>query len=217
MRVHLLAIALVALLATGIASAAPSGFTDPTAFTAALPAPATTVDFESAAPGVAIPSGSSQGAVAFSYDFGGVEMAAYDAFPSTSGTHGLGTQDARVFQDGDAFAMSFDPAHAIGLYVVTRDALVDGDITLTASGATASLASADLVQTLSDGSRVFFLGIVDPTQPFTGASLDFPADGDTNFVFNLDDVVIALPEPGGAPVLGAGVLLLAALARRRRA
>jgi hypothetical protein len=64
--------------------------------------------------------------------------------------------------------------------------------------------------------QVFLLGLVDPSQQFTTASIDLASDGEIDFACDLDDIAIALPEPGVAPMLGAAVPLLSAMVRRAR-
>jgi hypothetical protein len=57
---------------------------------------------------------------------------------------------------------------------------------------------------------------VDPGASLTGASIGYAPDGTTDFLWNADDLVVALPEPGAAAGLAAGAGLLSALSRRRR-
>ncbi len=76
--VRAIAIACVALAFATASRASPITYTDSAAFLAALPGPATTVDFDSLASGTLIPSGGSVDGITFSYDFGGVQMAVTD-------------------------------------------------------------------------------------------------------------------------------------------
>ncbi len=203
------------LLAAGLlstpAGATPVTFTNQAAFTASLPGPATTLDFDGLSAGTLIPSGTTLDGITFDYDFGGVSMKVTDVFDTTSPPNFLGTDDADVFQDGDDFDLLFAPVQAIGLYFITADDLLDGDIGLSAAGVTASLVASDVQQVLGDGSSVYFLGIIDDMGSFTSASVDTVGGG--FFLYNVDDIVTAVPEPGTCLLVSAG---LAWLGMRRR-
>jgi hypothetical protein len=215
------------LLALPIAADA-SVFTSRSAFLAATSgADIRNVDFETPVPGSTLASGASTDVVTWTYSLSGAQLALTDgtsfgAAPSpasaTSGSAFLGTDDLDHLQDGDVLGLGFSaPAQGIGLYVLSRDPLQDGDVVLTAGGESAALVAAAVEQTLPDGSNVWFLGVVDPGATLTGASIGYALDGTTDFLWNADDVVVAVPEPGAAVGLVAGTGLLAALARRRRA
>jgi hypothetical protein len=209
------------VLFAGSADALPIAYTDSVAFLNALPGPATTLDFDSTAAGTTLASGSTLEGITFTYDFGGVELAVTDGnqfggggpFDTTSGANFLGTDDADLLQDGDDFSLSFAPVNAIGMFFITADALNDDDITLTAGGATASLMAADVEQTLGDGSEVFFLGLVDSAAAFTSAGVATIGGG--FFLYNVDDIVTAVPEPGTFVLLGAALLGLTVIRRQR--
>jgi hypothetical protein len=206
-------------------AAAPQAYTDSAAFLAALPGVATTVDFDAVAAGTTIASGGSIDGLTLTYSLGGTSLAITDgtsfgAAPSaasaTSSPNFLGTDDADHLQDGDAFTLSFVSGKGIGLFVLTRDAMEDGDVTLTAGGATASLLAAAVEQTLADGSAVYFLGVLEPAGGVASAVMDYPSDSETNFLINVDDVIL-VPEPAQLLMLLAGAAGLAGLARLRRA
>ncbi len=76
--VRAIAAACVALAFANASHAIPVTYADSAAFLAALPGPATTVDFDSLASGTLVPSGGSVDGITFSYDFGGVQMAVTD-------------------------------------------------------------------------------------------------------------------------------------------
>ncbi len=206
------------------AAAVPQTYTDSAAFLAALPGAATTVDFDAVAAGTTVASGGSIGGLTVTYSLGGVSLAVTDgtsfgaapvAASSTSSPNFLGTDDADHLQDGDALTLSFASGTGIGLFVLTRDAMEDDDVTLTAGGATASLLAAAVEQTLADGSAVYFLGVLDPAGGVASAVVDYPSDGETNFLINVDDVIL-VPEPAQMLFLLAGVAGLVGLARLRR-
>ena len=193
--------------------AAPMPYTDAATFLAALPGPAQTLDFDSEAPLSLIPSGGSLDGITFVYDFGGVSLEISNDFDTTSPPNTLGTDDGGVLQDGDDFDLQFAPQAAVGMYFLTADALLDDDIVLTAGGVDANLVAADLQTTLPDGTDVYFLGLIDPMGTFTQASITTLGGG--FFLYNVDDIVIAiLPEPSSALLVGAGLLLCAAPGRR---
>ncbi len=210
----------------GAARAAPTAYTSAVAFFASLPGPATTAGFDALASGASIPSGGAATGITFDYDFDGVDLIVTDgtaaggggAFETISAPHFLGTSDLDVLVDGDDLGLGFAAANAVGLFVITAEtpglSLFDGDIRLAAAGATASLDVDDVQATLSDGSRVYFLGVIDAGSTFGSASVGTFGIGGA-FAFNVDDMVTALPEPGAAWTLTSGLLVLAAVRRRR--
>ena len=212
----------------GAALGAPSIYTSSIAFLSSLPGPAMTAGFDALASGAVIPAGTAANGITFDYDFGNVGLIATpgfidghgNAFATTSSPHALGTTDLDVLLDGDDLALRFASANAVGFFLITAETpgvtLFDGDVRVTAGGAVASL-DVDAVQaTLADGSRVYFLGIVDPVARFDAASLGtFGAGGE--FAFNVDDVVTAVPEPTWPSLLPIGLCLLAVVGPRRPA
>jgi hypothetical protein len=220
MRLRFLLLGLLLLGSGAPAGALPVAYTDWAAFSAALPGPAVTASFDGLAAGTVIPSGGSADGVTFSYDFGGVDLIVTDGdqaggggpFDTTSPPNFLGTSDFDLLLDGDDLVLGFVAANAIGLYVITAEVpgvtLFDGDIGLSAGGATAFLDVDEVQQTLSDGSLVFFVGVIDPDATFTSASLDTFGGGGA-FLFNVDDVVTAVPEPGTFALFVLGLTLLA--------
>jgi hypothetical protein len=212
---------LAALALPASAGAVPTVYTSSAAFFAALPGAATTHDFDGLTSGQVIASGASADGITFTYDFGGVDLIVTDGtaaggggpFATTSSPNFLGTSDLDVLLDGDDLGLGFASARAVGLFIVTAEvpgvSLFDGDIGLTAAGATAYLDVDAVQQTLSDG-IVFFLGVIDPALSFSSASLEGFGGGGA-FAYNVDDVVTAVPEPGTALLLGLGLLILSRL------
>ena len=202
-----------------IAGAVPTAYTSAAAFLAALPGAATTANFDGLASGDVIASGGSADGITFTYAFGsGVELIVTDGsaaggggpFETTSAPNFLGTTDFDVLLDGDDLGLGFATANAVGLFIITAevpgDTLFDGDLGLSAAGATAYLDVDAVEQTLADG-IVFFLGVIDPDASFTTASLDGFGGGGA-FAYNVDDVVTAVPEPSSALLLGLGLLIM---------
>jgi hypothetical protein len=205
------------VLAYAPALAAPVGYTDSATFIANLPMPASTLNFESMSAGATIDSGDTVEGVTFTYDFGSVKMMVSDAWDTTSPSNFLGTDDGDILQDGDDFDLSFSEASAIGMYFITADDVLDDDIALEAAGFTVGL-DASQYDTLGDGSRAFFLGIidVDPGNAFTAASIGTIGGG--YFLYNVDDITTAVPvpEPASVFLVGTGLLGILGFSRPRR-
>lgn len=170
-------------------SAEPTAFADQHAFTAALPNAPQVLNFDQMAPGTTIEDAATAGGITFSYEFEGLSMRVAHLYATTSSPNFLGTADGGMFHDGDNFTLKFAPGSAIGLFFISADPLIDGDIKVTAGGATASLSAKRVHETLSDGSRVYFLGIVDAEAPITQARVEALAGG--FFLYNVDDIVTA--------------------------
>ena len=196
------------------AGALSTAYTTRAAFLAALAGAPTVVDFESAAPGTAIPSGSAFEGVTLQYAIaGGLTVQVVSNFDTTSGANALGLDDPGNFDqflDGDELDFVFAGSiFAFGLYLVSGDPLVAGDVVLeTVVGDAPNGALQE--QTLADGGLVYFLGLVS-TDPFDTVLLRY--DGGDHFFFNLDDLTWSVPESPGLGCLAA--LTLGVLARRR--
>jgi hypothetical protein len=216
--------ALILLFLTSAANAALLTFTDRSLFVAALPGTATTLDFESQPLGATIGNGSSIDGITFNYGPlpGGAQFAITDGnqfggggpFLMTSGTQGLGTDDADLLQDGDGFSLSFaTPVNAIGMDFITADLMFDGDITLNAGGASVALSVADAGADLGDGGIPFFLGIIDTGNAF--ASADILNIGGGFFLYNVDDITTSvIPLPGAAWLFLSGLAGILALRKK---
>ena len=190
---------------------------------AALPGAATsTLNFDSLAANTLIASGTGTGGITFNYNLGGVSLQVTSGATTTSPANFLGTNDAGLLQQGDNFQMGFGAANAIGLYVMSLDTLFDDDFRLAVGGTYVSLLTTDLQQTLSDGTKVYFLGLVDAAQAFTSASVRTDQNGTGQFLWNTDDIVTAsigprtVPEPGTLALLGASLAALLATSMRNK-
>jgi hypothetical protein len=210
----LLAIAIAT--ATAPARADVTSYTNRAAFEGAIGAlAASTIDFESLAAGTVVPSGGAIGGdVSISYAFdGGVQIVVVNDFATTSGANSLGTQGDLVFLAGDSFELGFPPSLAVGLSVIGED-MLPGDVTLEIAAGSATSGEAESI--LPDGSQVFFVGLVesDPGLALTSATLtSIVVEDPSDYAWNVDDVVTAVPEPGAA--LGALAALTACAASRR--
>ena len=217
----------VALMCAFGAQAAPVSFTDRAAFDAAVAglnkAVTTTLNFDSLTAGSLIASGDALDGISFSYNLGKVNLQVTNDAPTTSSPNFLGTDDGGMLQDGDDITLDFGVRNAIGLYVMSFDPLIDDDFQLNVGAYSNSLTASNLHSTLTDGTSVYFLGIVDPTATFTSASVTTSHDGETGyFLWNADDIVTAVaqvPEPETWAMLLAGLGLMAlnpSLMRARR-
>ncbi len=212
------------LLVAPAAHAIPMTFTNLASWQAAVGLAESVADFDAEATGV-IASGGSADGITFSYAFaGGEELVVTDAFDTTSAPNFLGTDDFDLLADGNEFSMAFAASNAIGLFILSADVsggfLVDGDISLTAGGGTATLDVSEIEASLASGADVLFLGIVDPDATFATASLTTPNVGlIPDFFYNVDDVRLALlpvPEPTIAGLICSFALCCWHLRGRRR-
>jgi hypothetical protein len=172
---------------TGAIHAEPKTYSNQVQFSAALPAEPSILDFDRLNSGTTIADTSSAEGITFSYDFQGLRMKIAHLYATTSAPNFLGTNDGGVFHDGDDFTLSFLPGSAVGLHFISADPLIDGDLTVTAAGVTASLDVDDVQETLPDGSRVYFLGIIDDQASFRQAKIVALAGG--FFLYNVDDIM----------------------------
>jgi len=202
------------VFASSVSNAALVTYTDQAAFMAALPGPASTLDFDSLAAGTTIANGDTIDGITFNYDFAGVQMQVVDVFNTTSSPNFLGTNDADVLQDGDDFSLSFGATNAIGMFFITSDAMFDDDITLTAGGTSVGLFAADAGADLGDGGIPYFLGIIDDMNTFTTA--DITTLGGGFYLYNIDDITTAtvVPLPGALWLFGSGLAGLLAFRKR---
>jgi hypothetical protein len=177
------------MFSAGSAKAEPIAYSGFSEFTAALPTEPTVLDFDRMPAGMTIEDAASAGGITFQYDFNGLPMKVAQLYATTSAPNFLGTSDGGIFHDGDNFTLTFLPGSAIGLFFISADPLLDGDLTITVGSVTASLVADDVHTTLTDGSRVYFLGIVDDREGFTSVSVEALAGG--FFLYNVDDIITA--------------------------
>lgn len=180
---------ITSMFGIGLAGAEPVAYSGFDEFTAALPTEPTILDFDRMPSGMTIEDAASAGGITFQYDFNGLPMKIAQLYSTTSAPNFLGTGDGGIFHDGDNFTLSFPPGSAIGLFFISADPLLDGDISITAGSLTASLVADDVYATLTDGSRVYFIGIVDNQEGFTSANVVALAGG--FFLYNVDDIITA--------------------------
>jgi hypothetical protein len=220
---QVLAFGVASCLLAGPRPAAAAAFTDPASFftaIAGLPGSASTQDFESLAAGTTIPSGGTVGGITFS-SLIGLDMIVSTGFDTTSGANYLGLDDGadEVFIALDLWEMGFSsPLQALGLYVVTSDALFADDIRLVTSAETAQNSDTE-VAVLPDGGFVYFLGLVSAT-PFGSAQAEYgPGVTGDFFVYNVDDITTVtagvrdVPEPSSIVLLPFAALVLAWIRR----
>lgn len=194
--------------------ATPVSYTDSTNFMNDLPSTASVLNFDVLTGGDIINDGDTLDGITFAYNFDGVKMMVSNFEDTTSPDNFLGTNDGDIFQGGDNFSLSFASSNAIGMYFITTDELEDVDITLAAGGGSVGL-DATAYSTLSDGSYVFFLGIIDSVNTFTTASV---TTSGPFFLYNVDDIVTSspIPEPQTFVLFVSGLVALAGVGRKRR-
>lgn len=188
MRLYALGFAF-ALLSPLTAHSAIVVYTDPAAFSAAISGrTSTTENFDSAAEGSLIDSGTSFSGITFDYAWGIESMRINSDNPTNSGTQYLGATNGGtggtavdLFTPNNTLTMTPDsPASALGLFLITAEPALDGDFTLSGGGALADLVTPPL-STLGT-SEVYFLGLVEDT----GAEI-------TSFVLAADPILVLLP------------------------
>ncbi len=172
-----------------VTDALAQGYTTRAAFNAALPGPATTNGFDGVVAGTTVASGGSVAGVTFTYNLSGTLIKVSNAYPAVSAGNALGTNDADIFQDGDSLTLGFAATNALGINIITKEPLQNGDMTLSAGGRSVSIAGATVQQVLADGSNVYFLGVINASTAFTTATLATIGGG--YFFYNLDSFVTA--------------------------
>ncbi len=204
-RVPSLAILFVVLLVfcPNFARADLIPYTSRSAFDTAAISPVSVLDFESF-PIANVNAGNSLGGVTFSYSLGSVSLKVVNSLSTTSGTKSLGTDDLDRLQDGDNIDLSFAARSGFGLYVVSSDVLLSGDVGLQVNGTEALLNTSASPISLGGGRTAWFLGVQsDDGTSFSTAKLTTYGGGGA-FNYNLDDFVSVspVPEPSSAWLLG---------------
>jgi hypothetical protein len=178
-----------------------------------------TLDFEDWPTDWLLPSGTNLDGVSLTYTIGARQLQVRSELGTTSPVRylGLDTPDGALVS-GDSVTLSFDgTVHALGLFVMGETqtfAAGDFELRTNAGGLVRNVATPD--RPLDDG-EAFFLGIIDGAG-FGQAELEsFDAGGSGLFVYDVDDVTTAVPEPAGALPLVCALLGLGAyLAARGR-
>jgi len=195
-----------------ISYASLSIYTDSTTFNTAISGySASILDFDSATADHLIADDGALDGITFDYDVlasFGVSMQIRNDYSAYSGSNYLGTDDGGAFQGGDSFSLSFGTSNAIGLFFLSGDELVGGDIALTV-GTTTALLSSSYESILSDDSFVYFLGLVGDSNTFSSVEVASTCSG--CYVFNVDDITTATAPVSAVPVPAALWLFLSGL------
>lgn len=244
-RPHRLAVwaALAVLLAPNPGIAAPGAFTREDTFAASVPTGLARVDFEAfgagtelsgalltaagASAGISLPAGLPDVLDPARPRLELVVVEDPVDSPASSGRRSLGLEDPGNFDaipSGEPLTFRLSAATtAFGLTVITPEepggALFDGDLELRVAGEkTARLALADGPTLGTFGGReyrAYFLGIVGRSAFSTVQLITGPSAAPSTFLFNLDDLVVPLPEPRSTLTALTGSVLLAVLGRGR--
>lgn len=198
---------------SGGVQAVPMFFTNSAEFLAALPGPASIVDFDAVDAETLIPEGAAFEGITFTTNTG-LDLIVSDHFDTTSPLNYLGVADgfSNEFFSGHELTFSFARrVQAFGLSIIASPGDVfAADFQLVASSGSAfNVAPPERI--LSDGGEVFFLGVINPTG-FASAQLISFGDPDADapfFGFNVDDLTtVAVPEPATFALVGLGLLAL---------
>lgn len=211
------------ILGLSSANAAVTSYSSQTDFLTDLGAAnLTTYDFDSMTSGDIISSGSTIDGATFTYNLPSLpgnpnpEIMVDDYWDTTSPDNYLGTDDGSgAFVGGDSFTISFDQTiHAIGMYLISADEILDGDFTITTDmGQSVSNFGLFDLQ-LSDGDA-YYLGLIedDFSLGFTSITLTSYQD---DYLFNVDDITVsAVPEPSTLLLFGVGLLGVIGMSRRK--
>jgi hypothetical protein len=219
---------LMALLGVAPAMAAPTGYTDETAFLGAAVGTKQVTNIDSATPGDAF-------AGAPGFTVGAMSLVPVSPYvqtgqPTTSGKNYLGLAGDNgnngLFYNGDTLTFALDASvRAFGLYVISGVDATTNDFALSFSNGSVFSLMADRSD-LGAGSYAFFLGLISDSA-FGDITLNF-GDGMGLFAAAVDDVTLFgsgdnggggggdVPEPGTLALIGLAVLA-AGVARRRQA
>ena len=217
---------------TSSLSAAIVTYTDPAAFQAAIAGRTTSeINFDTAAAGTTIADGGVFGGVTFDYTWAsGESLRVNDEFDTNSGSNYLGATSGGgavdLLADDNNFTMTpGTQSSAVGLFVIAPIEPLDDDFVLSSSTAMSGAASVSLVtpelQTLADGSFVYFLGLVaDDNEVLDPVNLDadafaFGTDYRVDGIVFAESNITAVPEPTSL-LLAGGCMLLIGVRRRRQ-
>ena len=225
----LLSIAALGGLSAGQAEGAVTTYTSSSSFMSALGAEgltARTQDFEGITAGTTYSDPATMDWLTLMNSSVADDLLVTNQFETTSGDNYLGLDNAansNLFLNGLTIDLSWTgSAYAIGLNFITAEvpnvSLFDDDISLTVATAGNGTVVANLDVdaqdgTLPAGDRVFFIGIIDDTNPFSSANLDTVTGGGPLILFNIDDVTTGIPEPSTTLLLLGSLLLVG---RRKR-
>jgi len=148
-------------------------------------------------------------------------LIAKTGFPISGDTYWKNTTEAKDHADDGLFHVTFDhPVRAFGFFAMAYSTLSKPggtqlvlDLELQGGGTVSYKIPHDVSDTTTG--KVFFFGVI--TDPFVAATLRNCGDrgGD---VLGVDDLTVAhtvVPEPGTGALLGAGLLVVAGMLRRR--
>ena len=226
---HAVSFLLVCLMALPVSGDTYTNSTDFFNALSAMGATANTFDFENVVADYQINEGDTLNDVGFmsfsSFSPNLDHLVVDDTYTTTSGNNYLGgpvlADYGALFIGGDAFGMGFEASIAIGMNIISAEStnvtLFDDDVWLTAGGESAYLSVGASEADLSDGSKVYFVGVIANAGSFTSAHL---GSFDELYYYNIDDITTAqppsVPEPANAIVWLTGGACISSLYLNRR-
>jgi hypothetical protein len=227
-----LVLAMVQMVAAAYVWATPIVYTKYDEFMAALPGPASVLDFEKLSQMEQVGPGDTLDGITFTYNpfdlgfFGMEKLGVGHVEPFNFGGGVLGKQASSAslnpFNRFETFSISTEPVNALGMYFISHDALEYNGFKVGGQEYTINPDHATL-RFIPIPVRAYFLGIIDDQSTFTEATVLplFPRSVDDYFI---DDIITAktfVPDPGGQVpepstmvLFGAGLLGLAGLRRK---
>ncbi|MGB0909634.1 MAG: PEP-CTERM sorting domain-containing protein [Nitrospirales bacterium] len=201
--------------------AATFGFTDSATFQAALPSPASVVNFDNVNAGTPVQDGAPFQGISFASNvdntLGRSGLIVSAEFLTTSPLNYLGVDDgfSNEFLFGDELTLNFSTSvQAVGLSIIAGPQSSQANDFLLAGGGGSVFNIGTPEQTLFDGGEVFFLGLISDQAFNTAQLISFGGQLDTSLGFNIDDITTvspanpaAVPEPASVVLFGTGLLL----------
>ncbi len=207
------------------------GFTDSSAFQAALPGPSMVVNFDNVNVGTPVPDGVPFENISLTSNVNNIlrrsGLIVSAQFLTTSPLNFLGVNDGftNEFLFGDELTLDFSASVlALGLSIIASPEVTqDTDFLLVGGGGSVFNAGSP-EQILFDGGEVFFLGLISDQLFNTAQLISFGDQLDTSLGFNVDDITTVtsanpatVPEPSTVLLFGTGLLILAGMTRSKKA
>ena len=160
--------------------------------------------------------GDSIGQITFN-NFIGLDLIVATGLVTTSSPNYLGVVGDELFHALDPWGLTFaSPVFAVGMYFITADELLAGDIVLRTNTDLTASNSATADVTLGTD-RAYFVGLTSNTV-FSSIQVQYGVSSDV-FTYNIDDITTvataAVPEPSSMLVLTCAALVILSMQRKR--